>query len=675
MNTIELLEQKIEELRQRVNSPVTGDIREQQEIMANLLIVDVALDALTLENNSLTDEEKFFGSDFEKVISLISGHDLEVQEITRTIKGVKNLIDMKSEGIYDGPYHPNQIKQLSDFALELKKLKDKLLEEQKKINNNEETELLMLELESLKNELLNPRKRKDISVDMAESLYNGYDIVNADPKEIEDLFEGLYAVQGGRIRKVVQRADFNDVLKLYREFLSPEKIGLVEDLLRVYRDEVTANIDLENSRAILEFFRDVNILESFERRILVNITLYGDSEYVKVIYERIVSNPSYDREIYFQDLLSSAWICQERRHKKPTSGIRSSNGVRVNEKSLISDCFNFTFDDFKKNADLLLDNIDILGLENPQILGAHLRAQTLSTEAYKQNEGFISVLNDNTGDFRKNVAVGRILGLGKKYKLPVSFFKSDIEDKLHLLIELGLLNPPMTDEFIKYEDSIPLTDRFINNHPNENIRNYYSRFMSKFTNLTDADCDYLFIKLHDLGPEEFYKGFFSVNKAGEGRGAYITERATVSREDIDGMVANKFVKDWYPAYINNFDRYNLDISDYNEYIKYASDAPTTYYDESILEDPLIKKLEEKHCILDKVVEDSVLREEKNNSVYMFGNTIISRHKVLKNASILKKKYGFLNEDMLLTSIVRKSYLTEEAFQSIYDETYERSATL
>ena len=199
--------------------------------------------------------------------------------------------------------------------------------------------------------------------------------------------------------------------------------------------------------------------------------------------------------------------------------------------------------------------------------------------------------------------------------------------------------------------------------------------MSKFVNLTKEDCDYLFVKLHELGFKNFYNWFLSESKAGEGSNKYVTERKEMSENELERVVASTFVKDWYPAYINDYDRYDLDISDYNENINFSNVIPTNYYNEEILDDPLIRKIESNHCVVDEISENGVHRSNMNSSVYLFGNTIISRLKVLRNASILKSKYGYLSEDMLLTSIVRNSYLTEEAFQNIYDEAYERSATL
>ena len=65
-------------------------------------------------------------------------------------------------------------------------------------------------------------------------------------------------------------------------------------------------------------------------------------------------------------------------------------------------------------------------------------------------------------------------------------------------------------------------------------------------------------------------------------------------------------------------------------------------------------------------------ELKNEFVYKFGDKLISRYKVLHNATILRDKYGYLDENMLLTSVVRNSFLNEETFKHIKDSVKERS---
>ena len=79
--------------------------------------------------------------------------------------------------------------------------------------------------------------------------------------------------------------------------------------------------------------------------------------------------------------------------------------------------------------------------------------------------------------------------------------------------------------------------------------------------------------------------------------------------------------------------------------------------------------------MDLIEDEGKTKEVKNEYVYMFGDRIISRYKVLHNASILKGIYGYLDEDMLLTSIVKNSYLNEEALKNIQASVKEKGVTL
>jgi hypothetical protein len=90
-----------------------------------------------------------------------------------------------------------------------------------------------------------------------------------------------------------------------------------------------------------------------------------------------------------------------------------------------------------------------------------------------------------------------------------------------------------------------------------------------------------------------------------------------------------------------------------------------YIDNSILNDPLIQDLDKNNMVEDIITHGDQVVARKNQYVYMFGNRIISRYKVLHNASILKSIYGSLNKEILMTSIVRNSFLDEESFNTIY----------
>ena len=81
--------------------------------------------------------------------------------------------------------------------------------------------------------------------------------------------------------------------------------------------------------------------------------------------------------------------------------------------------------------------------------------------------------------------------------------------------------------------------------------------------------------------------------------------------------------------------------------------------------------ESNNTVIDFVTQNDEEVERMNEFVYMFDDRIISRYKVLHNATILRKRYGYLDQEMLMTSIVRNSFLTEEEFENIKDTVYNK----
>ena len=132
---------------------------------------------------------------------------------------------------------------------------------------------------------------------------------------------------------------------------------------------------------------------------------------------------------------------------------------------------------------------------------------------------------------------------------------------------------------------------------------------------------------------------------------------------MDNFVSDHFVTDWYPDFISDYDEYDSIISEYIDSGKSTKFNEDEYFDEAILEDAL----EEKNSVYEEITINDEVVERKNEFVYLFGDRIISRYKVLHNASILKGLYGKLNREMLMTSIVRNSFLDMDSFQLIQEQ--------
>ena len=133
---------------------------------------------------------------------------------------------------------------------------------------------------------------------------------------------------------------------------------------------------------------------------------------------------------------------------------------------------------------------------------------------------------------------------------------------------------------------------------------------------------------------------------------------------IEKIIDDSFVTNYYDALIPNYDAYNDCIKEYLSSLN--SDTVNPYFDDGILNDEGVNELE-KHMIYDTYLVDNDMKKIPNQYVYLFDKCIISRYKVLRNLSILKNKYGYLNNDMILTAVVRNSFIDKDTFELIKDE--------
>jgi len=285
---------------------------------------------------------------------------------------------------------------------------------------------------------------------------------------------------------------------------------------------------------------------------------------------------------------------------------------------------------------------------------------------------------------KKNIELCKLFGLGTITSLPTSCIeRGDIEDKIHLAIELGLLNSPLTPIFREMDKNIVRNEEFQRNIAkkkiyNQSIRNYFQRYLSLLPSRTVNEYAYMFYKLQNEGYIAFYNDFFSDVHAGKGNPEIITSQVReviTDKQKMDDFITENFMSEWYSEVVPNYDEYDDVLTVHTDEEKETEYKEQSYIDATILDVPLIKELEEKNTVMDIITINDELVERKNEFVYMFGNRIISRYKVLHNASILKDMYGTLTKEMLMASIVRNSFLDIDTFQEVYKNVMERGKAL
>ena len=195
---------------------------------------------------------------------------------------------------------------------------------------------------------------------------------------------------------------------------------------------------------------------------------------------------------------------------------------------------------------------------------------------------------------------------------------TNVLEHLDILVELGLL-----DDYL-------VTERPENS--------YAIMYPSIIQNLKQEYILFLYHLKSCISEDEYYE--IIVNKNG-----------TLAKSDILTMMENEgLTKSNTESYKEKYFVVLSDrIANYGEYLNCIYKANLITYDEAILSDPLIKMLESNHKV--------------TNYSYIFGNQVISRLKVLRYFTALRR-FGYIDEDSLLFCITYGSYIDENAFRVI-----------
>ena len=658
-----ILKAKIDLLQEEVKKLSESNLGDKELLEAQLEIISEF-------EKVIVDEIAIKTYDFSKAIELANEYDYKPENLAKIIADIQNVFAIRDELNLtrdEMPLESIQVATFREFVSSIMNIKKGIISKLEELEKNSSLDLekRIDNLEALKNIFEGSGTRKYYTEDMFKTLWEELDVLNLSSKDSKELLDEFYETRNINTTHNKEAVPFEDIVALYKEYISEDKWSRFERLLIKYKDEITKGIDLENTEEILEFLVEKDILNKFDLTALLQVSAYGNANYIKeTIYDKIMKYDSDNRNAFFKESLASVWVKvpgTNTRSSKPfrTTRENSGNSSKDNE-GLYSACHTIDYDEFLQNIQLLKDNSHLFGdsFENTDI-GANLRLTSQSNKILK-----------------RDIELCKMLGLGEIYPIPVStFMNGGIEDKIHLAIELGLLKSPMTEYFQEMDKDINKNYEFKrannkNGLSNQTIRNYFERYMSKMGVTTINDFAYKFYRLQRQNYISFYNSFFSSSKAGTAGKDFVNtlDRDLFTDKDkMDMFISSNFMNDWYPEYINGYDEYESVIS--------ASDNDGEYIDPSVLDEPLIKDLEENNTIYDLLTQGDDLVQIKNEYVYMFGDRIISRYKVLHNASILKEEYGTLTEDMLMTAIVRNSFLDEKTYKRIENCVWKRGMVM
>jgi len=681
MNANSILSEKINNLRNKINELKQNNNDEIIALQSQLMIVSECI-------NILDNEELILNYDFNGVIDIINSYDDEpidenyIEQISSIVELIGFKMQYPNNPLFD--IEPQQKEFLDDFINNLKRVKVKL---ENQIKSTQDFTSIEGEIDSLK-KLKKVLDGQDeyYTLNMLDSIFgNGqmYDYSDEEFDSLVEAFLGTLNFKKNQKKQTHTPVEFDKVVNLYNEFITDYDGNFKEKFnnkLKKYRAEVCEFIDLENTRNILQFFKDNNVLAT-DVTWLLTISLYSNLKLVSKVYNDIKTKyaSNWWEYGYLENSFISAWIIDEANDKTNRRKTNFNTFRKINRSDVPkSDETETLYSKVKGPSNgQIIKRIDILEkISNGKFVPGS-RLDFLTNKNFEDNLKFLKMfkfIEDN--DFDQNITENHI-----------TILKLCSEERIHFAIELGLLHPPMNREFLEYDYSIPLNDKFQSKNSkdnvfNQSIRNYFYRYSSSVVNFSNEVYLHLFYRLYKDGNSKFYETFFSEDKIGKKSGKvpggrnnpddankYIEENLQGRTEEE--FFEQEFANNHYNEYITKYDEYSNAISDY-DFIMFDNE----YYDSSILEDDLIHELENNHAVYDVLQHgENATMELQNEFVYIFGDKIISRYKVLRNASILKKKYGVLDKDMLLTSIVRNSYLSYDLFEQIKNDIMESRLSL
>ena len=555
------------------------------------------------------------------LISLLSKEfknfkDLNYQDISNYIslkeQDLKN-VQLVLKAKYDANLPVNlTVTQLELIKNILKELEDKqelliktVKEEEEKINNNKEEvskiEESILNLEYIHEKVTNEDDYSLLNLEEFKNLSIIFDDKNTSSKLKIDLLKSIIEYNENienHNKKIVTTTSIEEVKECFRSFNFKEDMFSYIDK---NKEEISRNIDLSNTKEILEYLDSKHILDKFSKGALLTIVLYSNKNTISNRYEDLK-----ERKALFTPLfeIPSIWVNNLprktiTRHKTPSKTSRNTQNNKLRSYSN-----RISYEEIMTNEEFLTNlglNVSLSNKTNLKLLQTPKEKIIENINTYKLygffNEKDISTIIPSA----------------------LAFYK--VADKCDKLIEIGLLHSSSNNYTLLHPSVIQLMRE----------ENYALLYMLKREKTT----------------EEYYKLIFSKARS-SGLDRCLTTKSPTkfgyklcSDVEIETFKQENFINQMDDKYISNANYYEEIITKEN---------PITYQDD-ILTDEKIKVLEEQY------------RVDNNPYQYKIGNEIISRLKVLRCYSALKEK-GIIDDNALLYSVTRGMYLDEKTFNTI-----------
>ena len=564
----------------------------------------------SLKNN----HSVFINTDHEELIDILSKYeDVNSKAMKEALRIIKVVLIGKNKNHLNIDLTKGQ-KLYYDYVISMLedlyyKLDQEINEYLVSVDNIESVETLKNKLKSLN-----------------EKIINNNELLNEDDFNlIKEIIEDDSLSFEYKSKLLIEFRKYNIDLfnKKEDELVNPDTLDNIINCFKEYDiDKEIFNLINQNEKLILrhtnskrikkilDYFKENDILKNFSVSDLLCICIYGNINSVSKTYEKLISEDK-NYKIFYE--IPSIWVNKERKNKKDKE---ESDRSISNTMYLAS--LGPTLEDMLENEKFLKEKGYDISFTNSR--NSYAKALRMP------HEDLVNAYNTLVS--YKIIDVSR----NEKLKSLNVLTISSLEEKLNKCIELGLLNIPSFPNYVKEDLS------FLN--------------FSKLFPLIN------YLKLN-LTQNEYYKSIFSqfggvrsgqlktdITKFSFNKGKHFPSIPDISKYKN----AKEFVKEKYvdvSKLISNTNTFEKEMNNNNRQIN-----------SNIFNLEEIINLENNYKI--------------NDYAYNFDGIFISRLKVLKNYSALINSGLQNEEDALLYSVVRNSYLDQNSFDLIKDIILERS---
>jgi len=629
MNIVEIINNKIFELQESKNRKdlINNELKEINKYLEIL--------------NKLDKEMLKFN--LTKLKEILEKYNYYISNIDTLFSDVNNLIEfyvikknqiLKLPAVYEV--------KLNEIKNSLKQIKDKLENNlTEKFLNDEDLEILK------KINLLIEGQEIDLTSSMLKVLYENIIVDLSDDEKLE-LYKLLFESKNKKKFKntelnaeTIKNKDEDDVItKLIKMFKGP-RISVIKKYIEDNKEELHSVINIESAKEILKFIEEKRLMSNFDIPSLVTILCYGKLENIQKVYAEIekIKNSVDPRNEGIVNLDSfcnmnvvAMWLNPPIIKWNPgKKGRKSAKEEKiVLPKSIKNKDMNIA--NIEINVEMILSNIDLFDLNK------------LSKEKI-YNNSIVRTMPPYI--LKKNIGLARTFGI---YNLNLSAVKNDMENRIHKAIEIGLLKAPKLNSY-KYVNHVSKNLATKNEKLKSQFKglSYFEYNTSNLSNFSENEFAYYTSILSKNGLDSLYFTFYNSDHS-------INDHGDLSNYDKKNDYKKEFITD------NSFSEYNEVIDEFNsEFANFNG----LYFDPEIVYDPVIIEFERDFGIKDvnteAEMENAIYHDDY---VYKFKNKLLSRYRVLRNASILKEKYHELNRELLLASIIKDSYITEKEYLDI-----------